>query len=636
MQIHELNTLNRLPKSTDFIAIDTGFDTAKIPANELFASDEIVAQAVTEWLDAHPEATTTVLDHSLTYEKLINGTLGFLTPEMFGAKGDGVTDDTAAMKDLFDAASTASFPSTILLNGKSTYLLVPEDNNLQQRLLPITRGVHVIGNGATIKIADNTDGYSSIIGHGSADLTGLCIEGVTFDCNSSNTKPFTTGNVFGASVLDSARQVVLVKKGYDFVFKNNVVKNSACTNCITYSGDGNTANCIIDGNSFLSMGKTPNALYHDHSTLYLTGNNIRVVNNYFEGESWGIEGTTCAIEVHPGNDCIVMGNSGTKYLSAINYAGVYETDSVNGLISGNSFECLRHFIIIFGTKYSTHQSGYSIDGLVITGNQGIIKNAEPLGNMTGGPVGVGGIIFYNSLTLPVRNVMISNNLLEYEVEDSEPDYTASYGALGIMEASAATVYENVIIEDCTILNNPLGGVSMGSGNGVLKNCAVNRIKFVNPCTSKLTTWNYAYRRCFSARPKSFEGSFTMGGTIVDADKDLCVRPFVLNASSDSTGVIARLYGDITWNDPPSDGTNYKLLTKYSDNIIPLYQFIVSEGSRQTLGDFSPFTAVKAKAGSYAYRRSDHTAAVYSADGTSPSIVTPSTAADFLLAGSVSK
>ena len=60
-------------------------------------TDAQTAAAVAAFLTAHPEYTTTVEDGSLTYKKLVPGTLGFVIPEMYGAAGDGVADDTDAI-----------------------------------------------------------------------------------------------------------------------------------------------------------------------------------------------------------------------------------------------------------------------------------------------------------------------------------------------------------------------------------------------------------------------------------------------------------------------------------------------------------------------------------------------------------
>lgn len=72
-----------------------------------------VEEAVNNWLDEHPEATTTVENHSLTKDKLVIGTLDFVTPAMFGAVGDGVTDDSVAI----NACVNSGFP--VDLGGKS-------------------------------------------------------------------------------------------------------------------------------------------------------------------------------------------------------------------------------------------------------------------------------------------------------------------------------------------------------------------------------------------------------------------------------------------------------------------------------------------------------------------------------------
>lgn len=127
MQIHELNTLNRLPEATDFLAIDTGFDTAKIPANSLFADEETLGTIVSEWLDDHPEATTTVEDGSLTEAKFspmlkLQTIKDYVTPQMYGAKGDGLSDDTDPIQDAIDSGKPVFVPDgTYIITAPLTW-----------------------------------------------------------------------------------------------------------------------------------------------------------------------------------------------------------------------------------------------------------------------------------------------------------------------------------------------------------------------------------------------------------------------------------------------------------------------------------------------------------------------------------
>lgn len=79
-----------------------------------------VDESVENWLDEHPEATTTVQDHSLTYTKLVNGTLGFVTPEMFGAVGDGITVDNVALNKCFAFCVSSGIPC---YGGGKTYVV---------------------------------------------------------------------------------------------------------------------------------------------------------------------------------------------------------------------------------------------------------------------------------------------------------------------------------------------------------------------------------------------------------------------------------------------------------------------------------------------------------------------------------
>lgn len=78
-------------------------------------NEERIHDSIYEWLDEHPEATTTVRDGSLTAEKFtddlaLHALKDYVTPQMFGAKGDGVNDDTdairSAIKSVYEPTGT--------------------------------------------------------------------------------------------------------------------------------------------------------------------------------------------------------------------------------------------------------------------------------------------------------------------------------------------------------------------------------------------------------------------------------------------------------------------------------------------------------------------------------------------------
>lgn len=128
--------------------------------------DEVIDASIKTWLADHPEATTTVQDHSLTLNKMVIGALGYVTPEMFGAKGDGVTEDTLAIQQALDSGLNVVFKHdvTYIVNDR---LFLYEKN-----------GISIIGNNSTLKVGGESR-YKQL---SNVDNTLLKI----YECNNIN------------------------------------------------------------------------------------------------------------------------------------------------------------------------------------------------------------------------------------------------------------------------------------------------------------------------------------------------------------------------------------------------------------------------------------------------------------------
>ena len=82
----------------------------------------------------------------------------YVTPEAFGVRGDGATDDSEALQAALDKAAAA---------GNGGVVFLPSGRYRLTRTLYVWRGVRVIGYGATrpvFVLADDTPGYQKGLG----------------------------------------------------------------------------------------------------------------------------------------------------------------------------------------------------------------------------------------------------------------------------------------------------------------------------------------------------------------------------------------------------------------------------------------------------------------------------------------
>lgn len=159
---------------------DLLLDMGDVKAN-LDSIGEAIGDEVYNWLNEHPEATTTVEDGSLTELKFTNDLKlkvikEYVTPQMYGAKGDGVTDDTSAIQTALEIGATVYFP-------KGDYLITDT--------LRVGSTIHTL---TYLKFAGNARIFSDRnidclielggLNYGTeAKSYPLYIEGGVFDCN---------------------------------------------------------------------------------------------------------------------------------------------------------------------------------------------------------------------------------------------------------------------------------------------------------------------------------------------------------------------------------------------------------------------------------------------------------------------
>lgn len=116
----------------------------KLNEGGLNLKNDVIAADVSNWLDEHPEATTTVQNGAITETK-INAeflpyiTNSYITPQMFGAKGDGISDDTDNIKATITYA-----------RDKKSVIVFPAGNYGISEPLDVNFDIKIIGENAFI------------------------------------------------------------------------------------------------------------------------------------------------------------------------------------------------------------------------------------------------------------------------------------------------------------------------------------------------------------------------------------------------------------------------------------------------------------------------------------------------------
>jgi hypothetical protein len=380
-----------------------------------------------------------------------------LTVKWFGAKGDGVTDDTQAIQNAVEYFFSKG-GGTVRLIGE-TYLLgtISTDPNSLASLIVPRDNVNIIGCGKStvLKVKDGlnaqlagTTGFNVIGTQQSTPLKDCIFRDFIIDENGSN-------NLLSST--DSHRNnagIISLNGGIDILCDNVTVKNVPGNQCIFFnaSSDLGQKNVIVQNCKFYEVGSGLTGNYNtDHSSVYLHGDNAKIINCEFNSTNF-VNGT--AFELH-GSNAESYGNHVVNYQNGFYIANDFK-DIDNIKVHDNVFDDCE-------TGYRVSNGSYNYGSIEIFSNKFKLKQDKGLTYFIEGSV---------------------NTVESYNIHDNE--------FIGNTTSQNTSCFQVVKVKEFNFKNNKIinfpnralhfSGVDLGDGyshylvnieNNLLKNCSTN-------------------------------------------------------------------------------------------------------------------------------------------------------------------
>ncbi len=322
-----------------------------------------------------------------------------LTPEQFGAKGDGVTDDTTALMSMFRALNSQDRAAAF--GAGKTYRFV----RTEATQFSITRtGATVYGNGAILKVADgvptNTTWYGVRIA--GANIT---VQDLTVDANRDRRPALTSSTHQMAWLIDSSRTVTLrrvrgLNAPLDGMYINDFAGPRPSQNDLTYPTD-----IRLENVEMLNSGR--------NNLSVIVSKNLSIIGGKFNGAHGvnGIpDGPWAGIDLEPNRSTDLFGNNGV-YIEGVETSDNAGPGIAVAQINNKNITIKNHVANRNGTALFLSPSGsISVDGLKASG-YGILSKAGVIAIV---PSDVSGA------TLTFRNLVVSN------ATDSKPIFFQNY------------------------------------------------------------------------------------------------------------------------------------------------------------------------------------------------------------------
>ena len=220
----------------------------KIYVNNKTKNIDLSEYTTKEYVDDRLDAVDSQLEHKVNKEDL------FINVKDFGAKGDGITDDTEAIQKLLDKKVSLYFP-------KGVYIVKPRENWIHERdansnagsnyknlalKLEDTNDITITGDNAFIQLQGViTDGsYSPLLKL--KNCKNIKIDNLKFTGNKINTINIPNSDIFGNVTTAHYSVCVMINSGCENIQVTNNIFYDAHA-CVMLYGS-NISNIFIDNN----------------------------------------------------------------------------------------------------------------------------------------------------------------------------------------------------------------------------------------------------------------------------------------------------------------------------------------------------------------------------------------------------
>lgn len=373
----------------------------------------------------------------------------FVTPEMFGAVGDGVTDDTAALDMAFCYAAEHGVKCLV---PSGVYVISPTKKaEGYNYCFEIKSGLVIEGANkeeTVLKVATSVTSYLSIF---SAPNSGQHVSNVLIKNITIEQDPYAySDEIRGAGVRNAKYAVHATAICENLTLHNIHFKNCCGANTVIL---GNPLSHNITVSSCLFDYKLVEGVsWYDRSILYMNCHNYLVENNVIDGKFETLGG----LELH-GYNGTARNNLIKGCYSGINIALDYDTalNSAGTFVTENRFENNAKAVSIWG-NYSAQNKDGNID-ISICNNMiyadGAIM-AEKFVNFDGtGAVNkrLSGIELNQGAETPYKALRIIGNSLVFKNTKKQSNFSSiissGIGIWGVADVEGVTISHNYI-EGC--------------------------------------------------------------------------------------------------------------------------------------------------------------------------------------------